>query len=350
MKLNGVTSATCALMLAVAGCTDDVGECFKDGKQGHDTVFTGGHVEFGGQAIINRACATGCHSSKAKGEARQGAPAGLDFDLEPVDGTGVESGTTQQGNTFGKLEQDDINGLRERQRKVFSERNLIWQQVKDGLMPPGGQFSTFKKITSMILDTDEKSPCMRGAALKDIENKATQDILRNWLACQAPIVESYGGPASVDGVDGTAGYQYLECSGSQPMGDGGMGNAVTFETVYDTVLTDATCVGCHPSVDKSIDLSTVDIAYMNLVEDTSSQCDDKPFVKAGDPDNSFLVDLVSLDKPCTSDPSIQRMPVGSKLSNSQIQVIRDWIEGGALRESALIQAPLKLGLDAGVRN
>jgi hypothetical protein len=55
-----------------------------------------------------------------------------------------------------------------------------------------------------------------------------------------------------------------------------------------------------------------------------------------------------LDTPCPSDKSIQRMPVGGELSADQVQELRDWINGGALRSSAFIHAPsLAGGLDGG---
>jgi hypothetical protein len=356
MKFNAVTGALSALLLAAVGCSEDVGNCYEgDMKGGHDTVLVGGHVEFGGQAILNKACATGCHSSKAEGDDRHGAPAGLDFDLEPIDATGLDTEENMNGRPFAVLAPDVVNGLRARQRKVFSERNRIWQQVRDGLMPPDGRFDGFRLFTTMITDSAEASPCTRGTALKDLESKPVQDVLRNWLACQAPIVESYGGPVEVDGTAGTAGYQYLECSGAPP-GDGGAGDggempaAVSFQDIYDGVLTDATCTGCHPVVDDTIDFSSADKAFDELVNGASAACGDRAYVVPGDPDGSFLIDLISLDKPCPGKPSVQRMPLGSELSNAQIQQVRAWIEAGALREAAFVRpAPMSGGLDAGVR-
>src|SRR5687768_1153527 len=70
--------------LWASGCSESVGEC-KDGpRDGRDTVVVNGAVQYGGQAILNVACAS-CHSSGAKSSVRQGAPEGLDFDLLPVD-------------------------------------------------------------------------------------------------------------------------------------------------------------------------------------------------------------------------------------------------------------------------
>jgi hypothetical protein len=353
MKRNAVTGALCALMFAATGCTEDVGDCFQDGPAGLDTVLRGGHIEYGGQAIMNTACATGCHSSKAKGKDRYGAPGDLNFDLEPVASTSsAKTEQNENGRTYAVLSDEQINGLRERQRIVFSKRNLIWTQVREGLMPPDGKFAAFKKAVQSIFDSKEETPCTRGSALGDVESKATQDVLRNWLACQAPIVESYGGPVEANGVAGTAGYQYLSCSAS-PQGDGGAGDGggggtVTFDDIYMDVIQGAGCTACHPALDPEHDFSTADKAYAALVEDKGSQCGSKPYVKVKDPANSFLIDLVTLDTPCPSDKSIQRMPVGGELSADQVQELRDWINGGALRSSAFIHAPsLAGGLDGG---
>jgi hypothetical protein len=62
-------------LLALAACTEDVGECFHDGARGRDTVLNNGVVQYGGQAILNTACANGCHNSQEKGAQRHGAPA-----------------------------------------------------------------------------------------------------------------------------------------------------------------------------------------------------------------------------------------------------------------------------------
>ncbi|HEX5661124.1 MAG TPA: hypothetical protein VFX59_28230, partial [Polyangiales bacterium] len=183
MKRNAVAGALCALITIATGCTEDVGDCYDGGTRGLDTVLNGGHVEYGGQAILNQACASGCHNSTAKGDDRHGAPAGLDFDLKPVAATSsTASEQNDNGRPYAVLDAAEINGLRERQRKVFSERNSIWQQVRDGMMPPDGMFAGWKKFVESLVDTSETTPCTRGANFPDIDAKKTQDVLRLWLA------------------------------------------------------------------------------------------------------------------------------------------------------------------------
>src|SRR5262249_25254355 len=77
------------VLLGLSGCDASLGKC-TDKYQGRDPVsLPSGSVMYEGQAIINASCAGGrCHSSTAHGDARSGAPAGLDFDLLPVQVTG----------------------------------------------------------------------------------------------------------------------------------------------------------------------------------------------------------------------------------------------------------------------
>lgn len=341
------------ISLFALGCTEDVGSC-DDPLRGRDTVVIGGSIQYGGQAILNASCTAGCHSSTAKGEARHGAPEGLDFDLQPIDEADA-TGTLLKdadGNTVFKLTSDQLHGLRARQRDVFEKRNAIWQQVKDGLMPPTGMFAAFRKLVS-IKDSSETNPCMSAKnGFMDITAKASQDVLRNWLACSVPIVEGTGPSVTVkagdNGAQGTAGYQYGVCDGTtQPIGDGGVADAgtsdggpakdgggtpvVTLTQIYDPILVGTMCMTCHPSLNPknaTIDVSDIDTAYATLVTDKSVKCNGKPYVTPGDPSKSWLYDVVTMDSPGCS---TTRMPMGKTLTTSQTKLISDWITGGAMR-------------------
>jgi hypothetical protein len=310
--------ATCVLSL-LAGCAEDVGECDQDA--GLQTVNNGGHVEFAGQAIINRACATGCHQAGVAAAQRSGAPAGLDFDLLPVNAESAAATTNEGGRTIAQLDADKLSGLRKRQHKVYDERGHIWQQVQDGLMPPDGIGESFRLMVKQILGTSIDSPCTDGVAFADMESKATRETLRNWLACCAPIVESYGGPTEANGLAGSVGYQFLACEA--PTG-------ATLSDLYSGVFASTGCTGCHPALamDKPLDLSSPETAYATLVKGTAGGCNGKPYVKPNDPDNSFLLDVVTKDDPGCG---VGRMPQApfDPLTESQVQQIRDWISAGA---------------------
>lgn len=353
MKRNGTLFALLMLVsLYALGCGEDVGSC-DDPNEGRDTVLVDSTtVQYGGQAIINKSCAS-CHGSGATGDGRRGAPAGLDFDLVPADPDDPDQADGTQmneaGETVVRLKPAVLAGLRARQRKVFEERNLIWQQVKDGLMPPDGLGAAFKRLAS-IFSSPEESPCTKGNAYPDITTKAAQDVLRNWLACGAPIVETNATQVTKNRSAGAAGYQYPSCSAAAgdagPGGDGGV--VITLEQVQEQIF-DGACSGCHPSVDPVVDLTSADNSFEAFVMDTAVKCDanNKPYITKGRPDQSFLYELVSTDDPACS----LRMPAdGTKLSTAQIKLISDWITGGALRESDVDKSrnPLQGGLDAGV--
>jgi hypothetical protein len=362
MKPNrAVLALLMPVSLYAVGCGEDVGPCPSDSTgmvkgAGYDTVKVGSQVQYGGQAIINQSCASGvCHSSEAKGELRHGAPADLNFNLQPVSESGVESsGKNDKGFTVAKLKAEEVRGLRERQRKVFEERNSIWQQVKDGEMPPAGMFASFRKLAN-IFDTDEATPCTRVTnGYGDITTKASQDVLRTWLACNTPIVEVNSSVVEQQGSAGTAGYQYQVCGGdTTPPPDGGTtdaGGGVATVTLQDLLDDDGVfgtyiCATCHPAVDKSVDLTDETKAYATLVGNTKGICNGKPYVTPGDPTKSFLIDVLSKDDPgCDS----MRMPQGQEMSAAEIQKVSDWIKGGAKKSTDKSLGALNTSLDAGV--
>jgi hypothetical protein len=378
MKPNcAVLALLVPVALAALGCAEDVGPCPDDGDggptaaRGFDTVVVGSSVQYGGQAIMNVSCAGGvCHSSIAKGSARRGAPADLNFDLVPVSESNIAgTGMNMSGRKVATLSDEDRVGLRERQRKVFEERNRIWQQVKDDLMPPDGIYAMFKQLTR-IHDSKEDAPCSGSRnSYADITQKSSQDILRKWLACQAPIVEVNASVVEVNGSAGRAGFQYQVC-GDTPIDDdagsddGGAGDAgaeeggapttvVTLEDLLDGVFTDNTCTSCHPTVNKGIDLSSADKAYATLVTNKAVICNGKPFVTPGDPSKSFLIDILGEENDC-KDP----MPPSGKMSAAEIKQVTDWIQGGAKRDADkgiktvlprdLVTKDPSVGLDAGL--
>jgi hypothetical protein len=364
MKPNrAVLAVLVPVSLYALGCGEDVGACPSDSAgmtkgAGYDTVVVGSQVQYGGQAIINQSCANGiCHSSAAKGEARHGAPADLNFDLRPVGESGVESSATTNGRTVAKLKEAEVRGLRERQRKVFEERNSIWQQVKDGEMPPSGMFAAFRKLAS-IFDSDELTPCTRVTnGYGDITTKASQDILRTWLACSVPIVEVNSSVVELPGSAGTAGYQYQLCGGNTVVPDGGTpdagGGVVTVPVTLKDLLADNgafgvyTCATCHPAAAPKVKLDLTDEtkAYNTLVNDKTVICNGKPYVTVGDPTKSFLIDTISKADPgCGKD----RMPLGQEMTAAEIQKVSDWIKGGAKRSTDKSLGGLNTGLDAGV--
>lgn len=309
------------LMLACSatGCGEGVGPC-ESSLGGRDTVVVNNTVVYGGQAIMNQACATGCHSSKATGRARRGVPAGLDFDLLPVDEEDA-AGTKKSGKrTIVKLKSAQVEGLRARQKKIVELRDLIWQQVQDGLMPPGGMFTS---VMSSIFASSESKPCEAGKPYSTIQPARTREVLRSWLACGAPLVETNGKEVEKSAVPGAAGYQYPACV-QEPDA------VVTLESLFKTTFSE--CGGCHNNaLTGPPSFRSVEVLAEALREE--SRCAEKPFVTPGTPEESYLLDLL---KGPNVDCNHERMPKGGldPLSDRAIAEVSAWIAAGAPTTSA----------------
>lgn len=307
-----------ALALGALACGEDVGSC-DDPVEARDTVLVNSSVQYAGQAIMNQSCANGgCHASGASGESRSGAPKHLNFDLRPAKSSGEDE--NEVGETIAKIDDDDLAGLRRRQQRVVDERDIIWEQVKKNLMPPDGAFAGLRALTRMF-DTDEEDVCLATSddSFSPITSGASKEVLRNWLACGAPIVESNTEIVS-ERTAGTVGYQYPQCAAKAE------GN--TLEAVQATIF-DEYCTSCHPG-SNDLDLSDADMSFASLVEDKSIQCNDKPYVTPGNPARSFLIDLLTKEDPgCKKEP----MPYGADpLTAEEVKVVSDWIRAGAKRE------------------
>lgn len=343
-----------------SGC-NDLGSC-DDPARGRTTVVIGSQVMYAGQAIMNVSCATGCHSSVTKGEGRRGAPAGLDFDLTPLRPGAVISGPS--GVTGVEVDPVALAGLRARQRKVFDERENIWEQVDQGLMPPGKIGETFTDLMRVVgikFEPTSKS-CTRDTVGYGSFGEQKK-VLRSWLACGTPVVETtspdlpFVAPAGDAGpaeqaagayaYAGATGYQYPSCSGGSDGDagvDGGDGDggpaATTFDAVY-AILEDInnSCLTCHSGRGAmgNFDLgASADTAYMKLVgadmTGGASTCAAKPkYIVPNDPANSYFLTMVdeTLTGRCTGNVM---PPFGEGgLTAPELATITAWINAGAPR-------------------
>jgi hypothetical protein len=145
-----------------------------------------------------------------------------------------------------------------------------------------------------------------------------------------------GQAASVSsGASGSAGGASVSVAGSA--GINAAAPAATFSDVYAMLFprtTNAHCDMCHglPPFDQSNGnlFTGMDRAstYAALVgkPSTSSMCGGRVFVVAGHPEQSLLLQKVMASPPCGL-----RMPNGgAALSDTQTEMIRSWIAGGAL--------------------
>lgn len=182
-----------ALALASAACQEQLGGC-EDEKAANELVYNrSGLVATKGQALVHDSCGQGstCHSSAAKGSSRSGAPAELNLDMLPRP-TGVH--------------------------RVLQLREEIWDSLVSGQMPPR-DYAIGDGDWRFDVDRQGKDK------LPSLTSREGKGILRNWLACGAPVVVDTKVPGwstkpeaapAAPGAEWSAVYQDLrrQCSSS----------------------------------------------------------------------------------------------------------------------------------------
>ena len=174
------------LQAGVAGCGEDLGECEMTAARA--VVYDeSGLPAYEGQALITASCGNGafCHSAQATGMARYGAPGDLNFDLA-LAAAGPEAAEAA------------VERLGRGRDNVRGDAELIMCAVEDGTMPPWGEAT---------LAVHRNLPRFRRVATDGTETRLPHvdsfeglAILRNWLACDAPVVERTEGSGSVGDV------------------------------------------------------------------------------------------------------------------------------------------------------
>jgi hypothetical protein len=276
---------------------------------------------------MQQSCGNGsfCHAPAAEGGDRFGVPKGLDFDVRPACTDGES------------CSDDEVVRLREDQRRTFNFRHSIAEVVDNGSMPPGKAGRQARESAPDF----RRGPSPDAEALPEVDSPEGQEILENWLACGAPVVErtlepSQGGPRPGEVCNGRSGVsvQVGECivrGGSPPP-------EPNWASIYERVIGPQCGEACHgpggldQREESGLDLSEMELARNELV---SSEADGEDcmgegtLVVPGEPDSSLLVRKLEVpdDDPmqCGS-----RMPTGGPfLSQEVVDVIRQWIADGA---------------------
>jgi hypothetical protein len=161
----------------LTSCATNLGTCDENMLGGSSVA--GSAKPNDGQVVVEKTCAGArCHSSIAKGKNRVGAPAGLNFDVLPMDTSLPE-----------------LTRISNAAKVVHDKADSMWEEIDDGYMPPKNQ--------GRMLSTTDK------------------EALRNWLACGAPVIDA---PVAA-GTDWTSIYASLTsngcpaCHGATPVGN-----------------------------------------------------------------------------------------------------------------------------------
>jgi hypothetical protein len=365
------TGFCCASLL---GCKRDLGECNLafdpdrpiEGPAAFDIAYriTDGLPMYEGQALVQSTCGDGsfCHAPAAVGADRIGVPAGLNFDVdlactdESQDPSCAQPIESCEGGQTDTAYCSRLESLHNNQNQVNSFAEGMIQEMRAGAMPPGEAGRRVRNNTPWLRKFDPDRP-NRPEELPPIESTEAQEIVRNWLACQAPVVARTEIPTS-------DGDELEEC----PSVDGEIciysGPAELPDPVWNDIYWSVMftqCVPCHapdnPNLDQnpdrlgeaipggltdavlSLDLSGesttdtsnwADGAYPAVVDAMAAAqgvCGGAnrtiviPFDSAG----SLMIEKMRDQQDCGDE-----MPPGQILSEPIIQVVEQWIDMGAL--------------------
>jgi hypothetical protein len=301
-----VVAVVLTMSWAVVGCEADLGTC--DMTAATKVAYLNGTPYYEGQAILNASCAGGsCHANGATGDGRNGAPHGLNFDVQPL----TKSST-----------QADLGVLKAGITEIRDEASELWGLIDDGDMPPGkaGERPAPALYSDAAGTTKVASPDLA----------TSKDKVRNWLACQAPIVAATTDSAVM--TDAMA-LGKIEAPGTAAI-------AADFGSIYDNLLGQTICTSCHSAAGAYkqlvLDFTSKDTAYATLFNKTAvlgsgGMCGGRTLVKPMDCKGSLLYQKLAY---ATGAPELcgSPMPFGGTMVSPDIaKAVCDWITAGAAK-------------------
>ncbi len=309
LALPGVLAALLPLGL-VLGCEPELGPC--DVEASLRVVYDeSGSPAYEGQAQMIASCGGGsfCHSRAAESTERYGAPQGLDYDLRIAE---------------DEL-QETVDALRLSQALTFEDRHRIWYQVEAGLMPVPGAAGAEVLEASPVYSrfdsvTGEPTP------LPGLDTEEGQDLLRNWLACRAPLVER---TAPVDDIESVgAVVASRDVTPIEP----------NWDDIYDRLIVGGRCATgpCHDDSMPAGNLAYPDrmgalTAMVGVAAGGADCAGQGDLIVAGDPDASVLIHKLEGRDASGAPVCGARMPdSGARIDPRSIANIRQWIADGAM--------------------
>lgn len=168
------------------GCGPDLGEC--DEEAARRVVYDeDGLPAYEGQALLQVSCGNGafCHSERATGAARFGAPRDVSFDMNLAAASDAPAEAA-------------VARLGAGQQDVIDYRDEIYCTVDDGTMPPWGDATV--TVHENVPRYARVAADGSRTRLPHVDTFEGLDILRTWLACGAPVVERTEGTGTVGDV------------------------------------------------------------------------------------------------------------------------------------------------------
>ena len=364
------TVALSLLLSSLLGCDRDLGECNLDGATDEGRLIEGpaaldityrgtdGLPMYEGQALVQSSCGNGqfCHSPAAEGSDRVGVPAGLDFDLALACNEAVDPTCADPGSCGGNAQStycEQLQRLESNHSRTTSWAGGMIAEIRNGAMPPGEAGRRVRDDTPWFRPD--------GLQLPTIGSGEAREIVRNWLACSAPVVARTVIPPS-EALELTP-CPTIEGETCVYIGPQGALPDPTWSSIYASLIF-TNCLLCHGPANTNVDqnpnnpggmipggASAEGLAALNLSGvdpmDTSSWASDShaavfnvPASAAGecegqgtvvvpsDSDGSLMIQKMRAIQTCGSE-----MPVGTgsqSIPDATINVVAEWIDMGAL--------------------
>lgn len=313
------------LSVALIGCRSTINDCDEDSLM-RFAVDPEGRISFAGQALVHTGCAAGrCHDEGAEGRDRYGVPLGLDFGL-PI--AVIE-------DVREPLPEGHQAMLTRSRENILRHAEAMLTLIDRGAMPPGADPDENLAQGGYRHLEYRLGQCHFGDALPSIQTEEGRELVRNWLACGAPIVEATD--PTLPNISGDRGvHRSPLCEEERAPG------LMTFERLYAEVFQPSCALaGCHDAASPDLRMDSLKLAYSELFArapgdtahcETESAREALPtdFIVPGDPDASYLLHkmtdplIPAAERPICGDP----MPRNGRLPRA-IEKVRAWIEAGA---------------------
>jgi len=360
-------------LTSVAGCKRDLGECNLDGQTAEGRPIDGpaafdiayrltdGLPMYEGQALVQSTCGDGsfCHAPAAVGADRLGVPAGLNFDVDLACTDSSQDATCTQPIDSCAGGQTDtayctrLKGLHDNQNQINTWAEGMIQEMRAGAMPPGEAGRSVRNTTPWLRKSD-------GTELPPIESGEAQEIVRNWLACNAPVIaRTEAAPSDALQLEPCQSVDEEICVYNGPQGD--LPGPVWSEIYWSIIFT--RCVTCHgpanattddpnpanplngdipggasPTALAALDLTGTDTgnttnwptqSWSAVVDALAAEpgvcAQEGTLVIPFDSPNSIMIQKIRGTQTCGTE-----MPPAQLMSETLIQIVEEWVDLGAL--------------------